>query len=115
MKPYRETFNDGFLTYGYKQTIRTDGKRVGGKFIVEGELAFQEMSCRDSDYQMAEIRGASLDMKVKTLYPPSLLKVNKSKLKVMIDDVEFDVIKADPDKAKRTIYFYLQEVGVKRE
>jgi SPP1 family predicted phage head-tail adaptor len=113
VKPYRETFNDGFLSYGHKQTQRsTTGKRIGEVFTEEGKLAFKEMSCRDSDYQMAGIMGVSLDLKVKTLYPPSFRNINKSKLKVVIDNVEYDVIKVDPDAEKRYLYFYLQKVGV---
>lgn len=115
MKQYRETFNDGFLAFGRKETIRSNGKRVGERFIEDGKLAFKEMSCRDGDYQMAGILGASLDMKVKTLYHPRLRSVNKSKLKVKINNTEFDVIKADNDKNRSFLFFYLQEVGVVRE
>ncbi|KZR58360.1 hypothetical protein [Pseudobacillus badius] len=111
-KAYRETFNDGFLQYGYKQTKRSEtGKRLGEIFTAEGRLAFKEVTCRDQDYQMAGIMSASLDLKVKTLYPPSFRRINKSKLKVVIDEKEFDVIKADPDNSKRYLHFYLQKVG----
>jgi hypothetical protein len=116
MKPYRETFNDGFLQYGYKQTQRSPtGKRIGEILIPEGKLAFNEMSCRDSDYQMAGILGVSLDLKVKTLYPPSLRNVKKNKFKVAINALEYDVIKVDSDREKNYLYFYLQEVGVANE
>jgi hypothetical protein len=116
MKPYRETFNDGYLQYGHKQTQRSStGKRIGEIFTPEGKLAFKEMSCRDSDYQMAGILGASLDLKVKTLYPPSFRNVNKNKYKVAINYVEYDVIKVDSDSEKIYLYFYLQEVGVSSE
>jgi hypothetical protein len=115
-KRYRETLNDGYLQYGHKQTKRSDtGKRIGESFIPEGKLAFKEMSCRDSDYQMAGILGASLDLKVKTLYPPSLRNVNKSKFKVVINAVEYDALKVDSDNEKIYLYFYLQEVGVANE
>jgi hypothetical protein len=112
VKPYRETFNDGFLLYGQKQTQRSStGKRIGDIFIPEGKLAFKEMSCRDSDYQSAGILGKSLDLKIKTLYPPSFRNVNKTKFKVVINSVEYDVIKVDSDIEKIYLYFYLQEVG----
>jgi SPP1 family predicted phage head-tail adaptor len=113
IEQYRETFNDGFLKYGHKQTQRSDtGKRIGETFTEEGKLAFKELSCRDSDYQMAGIMGASLDLKVKTLYPPSFRRINKSKIKVIVSGVEYDVIKVDSDSNKIYLYFYLQEVGV---
>jgi SPP1 family predicted phage head-tail adaptor len=116
VKPYRETFNDGFLSYGHKQTQRSaTGKRIGEVFTEEGKLAFKEMSCRDQDYHMANIMGASLDLKVKTLYPPSFRKINKSKLKVIINNIEYDVINVDSDEGKQYLYFYLQEVGAINE
>ncbi len=112
MERYRETFNDGFLEYGHKQTQRSStGKRIGDSFSPEGKLAFKEMSCRDSDYQLAGLMGASLDLKVKVPYPPSFRKIKKSKLKVVISEVEYDVIKADSDSEKYFLFFYLQEVG----
>jgi SPP1 family predicted phage head-tail adaptor len=114
VKPYRETFNDGYLIYGHKQTQRTaTGKRVGEVFVEEGKLAFKEMSLRDQDYQMAGIMGASLDRKVKTLYPPSFRTINKNKLKVVINNIEYDVITVDSDGMY--LYFYLQEVGAFNE
>jgi hypothetical protein len=114
VKPYRETFNDGFLSYGHKQTQRSaTGKRIGEAFTEEGKLAFKEMSCRDQDYHMAGIMGASLDRKVKTLYPPSFRTINKNKLKVVISNIEYDVITVDSDGMY--LYFYLQEVGAINE
>jgi len=112
----RETFNDGILAYGFKKTQRSEnGKRIGGVFTPEGKLAFQELSCRESDYQMAGARGTILSLKVKTLYPPSFRKINKSKLKVVVDGKEYDVIKVDSDPQKQYLYFYLQEVGINSE
>lgn len=111
-RPPHEIFNNGYLTYGHKSTKRSPtGKRIGETFIAEGKLAYKEMSCRDSDYQMVGLMDASLDLKIKTLYPPSFRNISKSKLKVQIDGHEFDVIKVDPD-GKEYLYFYLQEVGV---
>ncbi|PFW52674.1 phage head-tail adapter protein [Bacillus cereus] len=110
-KAYRETLNDGFLQYGYKKTKRSErGKRIGEEFHQEGKLAFKEISFRDSDYQMVGVLTTGLDLKVKTLYPPSFKKINKNKLKVKIDEVEYDVIKVDPGSTKQYLYFYLQQV-----
>ena len=116
MKAHRETFNDGLLEYGHKQTQRSNtGKKIGESFHGEGKLAFKEISCRESDYELAGARGASLDLKVKTLYPPSFRNVRKSEMKCLINKIEFDVIKVDSDSEKRYLYFYLQEVGVVSE
>ena len=113
MQRYRETFTDGFLLYGRKKTKRSEtGKRVGDIFVQEGILAFKEMSARESDYQLVGTMGAKLDRKIKTMYPPSFRKINKNQLKVVIQGIEYDVIKADPDNVNSSLYFYLQEVGV---
>lgn len=110
-KQIRKTFNDGFLTYGHRKTVRTDGKKTGTEFKEEGILAYNELSVREQDYQMADINTARIDLKVETLYPPFFKKVKKSKLKVLIDGLEFDVVKVDSDYSKNFLYFYLQEVG----
>lgn len=112
-KPLHETFNDGFLKYGHKKTKRSETrKRIGEAFVPEGSLAFRILSARDEDYKFAGMMGSSLDIKIKTRYPPSLRYTNKNKLIVAIDKIEYDVLKADSDSDKRYLFFYLQEVGV---
>lgn len=116
LKHYKEVFNDGYLQYGFKKTQRSEsGKRIGDIFTAEGKLAFREMSARESDYQLAGAMGAKLDLKVKTLYPPSFRTIKKTKLKVIIRGIEFDVIKVDSDSENRFLFFYLQEVGEQSE
>lgn len=112
-KQLRDVFNNGFLQYGTKTTQRSGkGKRIGGEFESMGRLAYQEMSCRDSDHEMAKVMSRVLDLKVRTRFPPNLKNFNKTKLKVVIDETEYDVIKVDNDRTKMYLYFYLQEVGV---
>ncbi|MHB0799852.1 phage head closure protein [Bacillus thuringiensis] len=114
LKAYRETLNDGFLQYGYKKTERSEeGKRIGEKFHEEGKLAYKVMSLRDSDYKVVGVLTTGLDVKVKTLYPPSFRKINK--LKVLMDGIEYDVIKADHDSNKQYLFFYLQQAVKSRE
>lgn len=109
-----DALNDGFLIYGTDETIQSDrGKNIGETFIPIGRLAFQELSARDEDYEIAQkINSSVLNLKVRTLLPPSLLKRNRSNLKVIIDNMKYDVIKTDSDRDRRYLYFYLQEVGV---
>jgi hypothetical protein len=115
-KPLHQTFNDGFLQYGYSKTGRSDrGKRIGGQFQKEGVLAYHLMNARDEDYRLAGFLGVSLDLKVMTRFPPSFSNISKSKLVCMIGDKEYDVIKVDNDNDKRYLYFYLQEVGATSE
>ena len=109
---HTETFNDGFMQYGHKQSTRSaTGKRTGEVFKVEGKLAYQLMSMREGDYAAAGALGAQLDVKVKTLYPPSFRSINKNKLKTVLNGIEYDVIRVDPDNTNGHLYFYLQEVG----
>lgn len=116
MKQYRETFNDGYLHYGYTETVRSErGKRIGSSFSTKGKLAFKEMSCRNEDYELASTMNANLDRKVKTMFPPSFRNLSKNLLKVVIEEVEYDVIDVDNDPGKRYLFFRLQKVGVINE
>ena len=105
--------NDGFLIFGTDESIHSaKGKAIGERFERIGRLAYQELSCRDEDYVMAQnINSSVLNLKVRTLFPPILRKRSKTNLKVIIDNVKYDVIKTDSDQDKRYLYFYLQEVG----
>lgn len=101
------------MKYGQRKTIRTEGKKTGTKFIEEGTLAFNELSIREQDLQVASLSTSRLDLKVETLYPPFFKGIRKSKLKVIIDDLEYDVLKVDSDYSNNFLYFYLQEAGEK--
>lgn len=115
-KKIRDVLNDGFIQYGTKETERSSkGKRIGEKFVPMGRLAYQEMSCRDEDYEMAKVLSAVLSLKIRTLCPPRLRKYNKNKLKVIVEGTEYDVIKVDSDREKMYLYFYLQEVGAREQ
>lgn len=115
-KRLRETFNDGILEYGQRITMRTDtGKRIGDQFVSEGRLWFKEMSHRETDYRLADALGTKLDMKVKTLFPPTFNKKNKVKLVIFIDEIEYETIRVDHDDSKAYLYFYLRKVGEKDE
>jgi len=112
-KPVHETFNDGFLSYGHNVVLRNStGKRTGESFTEKGKLAFKLVSVRDQDYELAGSMNASLDLKVKTPFPPSFRNVTRSNLKCVSENVLYDVIKVDWDSNKRYLYFYLQKVGV---
>lgn len=112
MRRHNDALNDGYVQYGIKETRRSGkGKRIGGQFVSQGRLAYQEMSARDEDYQLAQIMSKSLDLKIKTLYPPSLRDAKKSKLTIVIGATEYEVLKCDPDRNRNYLYFYLQEVG----
>lgn len=106
-----DPLNDGFLEYGKQEVVRNQQrKREGTIFNPTGHLAFSLVSARDKDYSMAYATESTLDLKVKTRYPPDF-KAKKSNLSCRIDSVVYDVIKCDWDKEKRYLYWYLQEVS----
>lgn len=113
MKRYRKVYNDGYLLYGMKTTKRDGkGKKIMGDFIEKGRLAFAEVNRRESDYQLAEVATARLDVKIRTHYPTFLQQQKITAYKVYIHSKEYDVIRVDPDLLNQELYWYLQEVGV---
>lgn len=111
-KKIRDVLNDGNIEYGTNKTGRSaKGTRIGSEYEKLGRLAYQELSCREEDYKLAEAMSSSLDLKIRTLYPPNLRSVNKNKLKIVLNGTTYDVIKVDADREKMYLYFYLQEVG----
>lgn len=110
-KPIHETFNDGYITIGETKIERNDrGKRIGEQFTAVVDLAFTIKNAREEDYELAHTLGASLDLKIKTRFPPDFQTIRKSKFSGYIEDQFFDVIKVDWDSSKRYLYLYLQEV-----
>ncbi|KMK77621.1 hypothetical protein [Alkalihalobacillus pseudalcaliphilus] len=111
LNPIHDVFNDGFLEYGRNVPIRERGKQVGSTFAGEGVLAFQLMSARDEDYQLAGTLGATLDLKIKTRFPPHFKDVKRSKLAAVIDKTQYDIFRVDWDSKQNYLFFLLQEVG----
>ncbi|TGB04693.1 phage head closure protein [Halobacillus salinus] len=111
-KPLHEVYNDGFLVYGRHETLRSPTRKVIGKeFVEKGKLAYQLMSIREEDYSMAETMGSSVDVKVKTPFPPLFLRWKKSDLVIRIGAEEYEVISVDYDRSKRNLFFYLRQIG----
>ncbi|MDZ5712242.1 phage head closure protein [Jeotgalibacillus haloalkalitolerans] len=114
MKPtHRETFNDGLIQYGHKESIRSSTKKtIGDAFVPRGTLYYRELMKREADYQIVSAGTASLDLKIKTPFPPDLRGKMLSNLTIVIRGVEYEVIKADYDQERIYLYFYLQRVGI---
>lgn len=111
-----ETFNDGVLSFGRRVTQRSaTGKKIGEAFVEEGRLFYREMSHREADYRLVDALDSSLDIKVKTLYPPTFRKIDRSKLVIRIGNDEYETIQVDSDATKSYLYFYLQRVGGSNE
>ncbi|MGM7637577.1 phage head closure protein [Bacillus sp. Hm123] len=111
-KRLRNTLNDGVLLYGRNTTLRSNtGKKIGTTFKQEGKLHYKEMTHREQDYRLVDALGSTLDLKVKTLYPPSFKYVQKTDLIIRIGDLQFEAARVDPDETRAYLYFYLQKVG----
>lgn len=74
------------------------------EFIVK--LAFDEMSKRQQDREMAISQGSELSLKIVT----PLKKGINTKYKVVINKMLYDIISIDEDKENSELYFYMQEV-----
>ena len=70
------------------------------------KLAYKQLSCRATDVSFAESIGRTLSLKVKTRLIESVTKTNV----VTIGDTLYSIIHLDDDRAKREMYFYLEEV-----
>lgn len=110
-----DPYNDGYLTFGQDVTQYDGKKSVGKSFKASGTMAFTEMSARDQDYQLADALGSTLDLKVKTMYPPHMEAQLINKLTVHIKGVKYETIKVDRDRNKEQLFWYLQKVGVVNE
>ena len=111
-KRIRESLNDGILFYGHNTTKRSaTGKNIGTEFKQEGKLHYQEMSHREQDYRLVDALTSTLDLKVKTYYPPDFKNIQKTDLIVRIGSIQYEVIRADPDKERVYLFLYLQKVG----
>lgn len=111
-KRIRESLNDGILLYGHNTTKRSaTGKNIGTVFQQEGKLHFREMSHREQDYRLVDALTSTLDLKVKTYYPPNFKNIQKTDLIVRIGTIQYEVIRADPDNERAYLFLFLQKVG----
>ncbi|WP_431030051.1 head-tail adaptor protein [Lysinibacillus sp. LZ02] len=82
-------------------------KAIGKEFVPEGRLFYKQLSMRESDYNKFGTNSTSIDLKVRTLAPPSF-NVSKDDLTVKIGDVFYTVEKVDSDG--RYLFFYLHAI-----
>lgn len=110
MNKKTQQLNDGYVECFKKAKNRTDfSAPVSAKKKSDLEficcLAFSEETRREQDYEFAEARDRSLNLKVKTL----LYEDVDSDQAVMIGDMLYSIIKLDKDKKNKVMYFYLEE------
>ena len=110
-----DPFNDGYMEFGKRQTkFSSTMKNIGSEFVSQGHFAYSEMSAREQDYSMVDSLGGTLDLKLKTMYPPHFENLQHSDLTSLLvkaKETLFEVVKVDKDRHKGNLFWYLQKVG----
>lgn len=110
MKKKVSSYNDGVIgVYSEKPTLFNDfNAKINGKTIDDyefvTELCFSEESKRQEDFLFAEAMGRKLTLKVKT----PLVDGIETNYKVILNNFIYDIIRIDPDKKNKDLYFYLE-------
>ena len=110
-KNYHETYNDGILYFGNIKILKNAKKeKIGEEIEMKGKRPFANVNIRDSDNNIAESLGYTIDKKVRI--PLSPLPEN---IKVKINNEEdiYEVKKRDSSDNKN-IYLYLQKATNKK-
>lgn len=110
LKKKTSSYNDGvFGVYREKSTLindfnaKTNAKKIDDYEFIR-DLFYSEESKRQEDFLFAEALGKKLTMKVKT----PLIDDIETNYKVILDDSVYDIIKIDPDRKNKDLYFYLE-------
>lgn len=110
-KNYHETYNDGFLHYGTIKILKNAKKeKIGEEIEIIGKRPFSIATIRDSDNNIADSLGYTIDKKVKI--PLSPLPEN-IKIKINNEEDIYEVKKRDSSDNKN-IYLYLQKATNKK-
>lgn len=105
------TYNDGFIKYGLIEILKNSKKeKIGEDFKELGIRAFANVNIRDSDNQIADSLGYTIDKKIRI--PISELPEN-IKIKINNSDTLYEVKKRDSSDGKN-IYLYLQVATAKK-
>ena len=112
--PYNQnrhyTYNDGFIKYGLIKVLKnTKKEKIGEEFVESGKRPFSNVNIRDSDNQIADSLGYTIDKKIRITI--SDLPEN-IKIKINNDNVIYEVKKRDSSDGKN-IYLYLQIASAK--
>ncbi len=106
------TYNDGFIKYGLIEILKNAKKeKIGENFKELGIRTFANVNIRDTDNQIADSLGYTIDKKIRI--PISELPEN-IKIKINNDNTIYEVKKRDSSDGKN-IYLYLQVATAKKE
>lgn len=110
-KNYHETYNDGVLYFGNIKILKNAKKeKIGEEIIMQGKRPFAYVNIRDSDNNIAESLGYTIDKKVRIPHSPLPENI---KIKINNDDDIYEVKKRDSSDNKN-IYLYLQKATNKK-
>ncbi len=99
------SYSDGIAKFYEKKDIKKNVRSLNDlKYL--GFLYFDEKSKRQEDIDFAEQIGATLKMKIVT---PDDGNQDSSR-NIVIGNVIYSIIYIDRDKAKKELYFYLEEL-----
>ena len=104
--------NDGYMEVYHKKEKVTNFKNPSANKTEEElelivALAYSEEGQREQDYEFAEARERSLNLKTRTLIYEGITNDDI----VKINGSFYSIIKTDTDKKNRVMYFYLEEAG----
>lgn len=105
-----QKYNDGFVAiYRVKSETSSFGAKLNPEKLSDmeyvAELAYEEMSRRDQDYEFAEMNSRQLSMKIKT---PNISGVDKNMM-ICQNGMLYNIIKMDTDLHKNVMYLYMEE------
>ena len=109
LKKKTSSFNDGVIGIYSEKKKYTDfnaktNARTKNDYDFIMNLCYSEESKRQEDFLFAEAMGKKLTLKVKT----PLVEGIETNYKVMLNNFVYDIIRIDPDKKNKELYFYLE-------
>lgn len=111
-KNYHETYNDGILYFGSIKILKNAKKeKIGESIDIKGKRPYANVNIRDTDNNIAESLGYTIDKKIKI--PMSPLPEN-IKIKLNNNEDIYEVKKRDSSDSKN-IYLYLQKATNKKD
>nr|DAV03337.1 MAG TPA: head tail joining protein [Caudoviricetes sp.] len=111
IKNYHETYNDGILYFGIIKILKNAKKeKIGEKIEMKGKRPFANVTIRNSDNNIADSLGYTIDKKVKIPFSPIPENI---KVKINNEDEIYEVKKCDSSDNKN-IYLYLQKTSNKK-
>ena len=110
MRKKTQGLNDGYIDiYKVKDNENSFAASISPKSLNDLEylvsMAFYEEYKREQDMAFAEASGNTLSLKIRTLLYTELTKEHKA----VMDNVLYNILKIDYNRAEKVMYLYLEE------